>query len=157
MNVWAAQKLALSLLAEHKLIEAGWSFYFDRSVRRFGSCQFGRKAITLSRTLTELNDEAEVRDTVLHEIAHALAGPRVGHSYRWRILARSIGARPERCYTSARVNTPEAPHLLRCKGCGATLKRFKRSKAYLDAAAGTGKYWHKQCGREAGTLEVVSV
>jgi hypothetical protein len=51
----------------------------DSAVRRFGTCRYSRKLITLSRQLIELNDQARVLDTILHEIAHALAGPKTGH------------------------------------------------------------------------------
>ena len=38
--------------------------------------------------------EAEIRDTILHEIAHALAGPEARHGARWKAIARRIDATP---------------------------------------------------------------
>lgn len=35
----------------------------------------------------------EVHETILHEIAHALAGPGAGHGPKWREMARRVGAR----------------------------------------------------------------
>jgi len=68
----AARILAVTLMQQHGLV--GWTFKFDHARRRFGCCNFTRRTISLSRPLTFLNDDAEVRDTILHEIAHALAG-----------------------------------------------------------------------------------
>ena len=39
-------------------------------------------------------NEEEIRDTVLHEIAHAIAGPEAGHGPLWKATARRIGATP---------------------------------------------------------------
>lgn len=65
-----AKILAELWIEHHNLV--GWSFEFDNAQKRFGCCNFNKKRITLSRILTTLNSEAEVEDTILHEIAHAL-------------------------------------------------------------------------------------
>jgi predicted SprT family Zn-dependent metalloprotease len=83
----------------------GWSFAFDNAKRRCGACYWGRRTITLSRHFVRLNNAAEVHDTILHEIAHALAGKAAGHGAYWRQVARQLGARPERC--AENVEMPE--------------------------------------------------
>lgn len=98
MNLGEAQALARALLDEHGLRD--WTVVLDRAKRRAGVCRPGRKEIGLSGPLTALHPEAEVRDTILHEIAHALVGPRHGHDTVWRATALRIGASGERC-TSA--------------------------------------------------------
>jgi predicted SprT family Zn-dependent metalloprotease len=90
-----AARMARALMAEHGLRD--WSLVFDRARRRAGICRFDRREIGLSAPLTALHTEAEVRDTVLHEIAHALAGARHGHDDVWRATARRIGCSGERC------------------------------------------------------------
>lgn len=85
-------------MAQHGL--AGWSFRFDHARRRFGSCRYRERVITLSRPLVLLNGVDEVRDTILHEIAHALT-PGDGHGGKWKSACRRIGARPVRCYTDS--------------------------------------------------------
>lgn len=47
--------------------------------------------------MTFLHDEAEVRDTILHEIAHALVGPEHQHDEVWRRTAVRIGSTGTRC------------------------------------------------------------
>lgn len=95
MDLTEARALARSLMAQHGL--TGWRFEFDRAKRRAGVCRHGQKVIGLSAPITRLHPEAEVRDTILHEIAHALAGPRAGHGPAWVATARRIGCSGERC------------------------------------------------------------
>lgn len=119
-----AQALTLleSKLVEHGLAARGWTGALDNAERRFGICRPGRKEISLSRTLVSLNSEEEVLDTILHEIAHALAGiehgDNCGHDERWQAICRRIGARPERCYDGEEVNAPDAPWVLAHKETG---------------------------------------
>lgn len=96
MDLVAAQRLATGLLAEHG--PRGWTFAWDRAKVRAGACHHGDRRITLSRHITLAHDEAEVRETVLHEIAHALVGPRHGHDAVWRDRALALGATGARCY-----------------------------------------------------------
>lgn len=103
MRIEEAEVMARRLMDEHGLTD--WTFGFDRAKTRAGQCRYGRKAISLSRPLTARHDEAEVRDTVLHEIAHALAGPRAGHGPRWRAKALAIGCSGSRC------SSPDAPRV----------------------------------------------
>jgi predicted SprT family Zn-dependent metalloprotease len=131
MNLYAARDLARSLMAEHGL--GGWIFRFDHARRRFGSCAPTKKRITLSRPLTLLNDEAEVRDTILHEIAHALA-PGDGHGRAWKAACARLGARPVRCYTDEMVVSPPrraAPYQVGCPRCGWWQDRHRLTRRKL--------------------------
>jgi predicted SprT family Zn-dependent metalloprotease len=125
MNLYEAAHLARSLMQQHALTE--WSFGFDHARRRFGKCDYTHRRITLSRPLTFLNPIDEVRDTLLHEIAHALA-PGDHHGPRWRAMCRQIGARPVRCYTDDRVVSPPAPYLFGCESCGWWVERRRRTQ-----------------------------
>lgn len=87
--------MARGLMDEHGL--ADWALEFDRAKRRAGICRYADRTIGLSRHLTLLHTRSQVRDTVLHEIAHALVGPRAGHGPRWQRQARALGASPHRC------------------------------------------------------------
>lgn len=101
MDLTEAAGMARGLMDEHGL--RGWSFGYDRAKVRAGACHFVDQRITLSRVITAAHDESQVRETVLHEVAHAMVGPRHGHDQLWRRTARSIGASGQRCYTGEPV------------------------------------------------------
>lgn len=90
--------LARALMDEHGLVD--WSFAWDRAVRRAGATKWRTRTISLSAPLMRLFPSHEARNTILHEIAHALAGQGEGHGDAWRAKATEIGARPQRCYDS---------------------------------------------------------
>jgi predicted SprT family Zn-dependent metalloprotease len=125
MDVDDAAALARRLMDEHGL--SAWQFRFDRARRRFGCCWRTRKLITLSKPLTELNGAAEVGDTILHEIAHAIAPG--GHGPAWRRICIQIGAKPRRCFNSAMVNLPVIKHSRRYVAvCRCPTQHFRRRK-----------------------------
>ena len=98
MELSGVRLLADRLLNEHELFEKGWSFSFDRAKRRAGSCKFSKKEITLAKAYAEQEDFKEIKNTILHEIAHALVGPKHGHNEIWRQKALEIGCDAERCH-----------------------------------------------------------
>jgi predicted SprT family Zn-dependent metalloprotease len=135
MNLYAARILAIALMKQHGL--ADWTFRFDHARRRFGSCRTRAKIITLSKPLAFLNDEAQVRETILHEIAHALT-PDDGHGELWKQKCREIGADPKRCYTDQQVVSPprrSAPYEIGCQRCGWWHDRHRRTRRKLICRA----------------------
>ena len=115
------RQLATTLLSEYGLDD--WTFKFDRAVRRLGCCYYGTKTISLSEPLARRNDISVIRNTILHEIAHALIGPRAGHGPKWRAMARSIGAKPQAC-SSESVTVP--PKLVaECPRCNTQYGRHR--------------------------------
>lgn len=122
-----------SLMDEHGL--GDWSFKFDRAVRRFGCCYHHRKLITISEPIAKLNlhQIERIRQTVLHEIAHALCDESDGHNDNWRRMARSIGHSGERTYSHADVVTPKRKtrayrtYRGECPNCERVLHRSRRT------------------------------
>jgi SprT protein len=125
MSLEQARKLAQYLMRLHKLAPQ-WSFRFDRSKVRFGKCNYIKKEISLSRYLVELNSEEEVRDTILHEIAHALAPRHAGHGPVWRSMALSIGCNARRCYGDEVVR-PTPKYKGTCPSCNRVIVRHRRA------------------------------
>lgn len=125
MDLTAAHRLAFSLMKEHGLFDAGWKFDWDRANRRFGVTIYSTRTIRLSAPLTELGDEAQVRNTILHEIAHVLAGHKAGHGPEWRARARAIGCDAQRAAPGREVTPPK--WFLTCKTCGVRDGRMRRS------------------------------
>ena len=126
MNVAVATKLAKHLMRQHKLAPE-WTFRFDHSKVRFGKCNYAKKEISLSRYLVELNSEAEVRETILHEIAHALAPRRAGHGSAWRSVALLIGCNGRRCY-GEEVVRPKPKYKGTCPACQRVVYRHRRNR-----------------------------
>lgn len=118
-------------MTEHGLIQQGWTFKFDSAKRRFGVCKYRPKVIGLSSHLTELNDIERVRNTILHEIAHALVGASHGHDNVWRRKAIEIGCDGERCCDVRAVVTPESRYIAICPTCNHTHKRHKMTSKLL--------------------------
>lgn len=136
MNLNQAVRDARALMAAHGL--NGWTLKLDRSVKRAGYCDYRHRVISLSRHLAELWPEHAVRDTVLHEIAHALAGPAAGHGREWARIALAIGCNGEAKYKTTE-DTPPVPfrYVGTCPGCGRKSGRHKMSKAIkLGASCG---------------------
>ena len=71
-----ALETATILMREHGL--HGWTVRLDNARRRAGQCDYRRREISLSRHYVRHAEDDHIRDTILHEIAHALVGPRHG-------------------------------------------------------------------------------
>jgi predicted SprT family Zn-dependent metalloprotease len=119
-----AEKLAKQLIQQYC---PGYVFQWDRSKRRFGACYRGKSTISLSLDLTIRNSEEQVRDTILHEIAHALT-PGHHHDYTWKMACIRIGAKPERCYNSTVI---KADHVYEAKCHCMVHKAFRRIRRNL--------------------------
>ena len=142
-----AQQLAIELMDQHGLLDKGWSFEFDTAKRRFGVCRYGSRRIGLSKPLTQANEEAQVRDTILHEIAHALVGVGHGHNSVWKAKCVEIGAKPERCYTEEDTNMIAGKYRAVCGGCGKTYDRHKRlpkGRRYACPCQNNIRDWNKK-------------
>lgn len=134
MGIGKAYDLARGLMNEHGLTD--WQFEFDNAKRRFGVTKFRSKTISMSRDLITLNEEARVTNTILHEIAHALCGPRVGHSYAWRRKAVEIGCDGNRLYDSNIVEKPKALYTATCPN-GHTSEAHRKPRRGRKVACGT--------------------
>jgi len=130
MDLDAARRLARELMDQHRLTPQ-WSFRFDGARRRAGACNFATQTISLSSVLVPLYDQQTVRDTLLHEIAHALAGPAHHHDHVWKWYARTLGA-PDNARLPGTLPAPSEPWVGTCPRCGAQ-RRLYRAPRRVDA------------------------
>ena len=138
MEISQAIKLGDELLEKYNL--EGWIIKSDNARVRFGQCRRWQKTISISKTLVELNSEEKVRETILHEIAHALITAR-GHGVEWKTMAMRVGIKPQRAYSEANTITPKATFIYVCQKCDYELGRFQKiSYARLQRIS------HSECG-----------
>lgn len=87
-NLQEANSLVRSLMDQHGL--HAWKIKWIKSMRRLGRCDYYNRTIEISVY------QSDLKDTVLHEIAHALT-PWAKHGPAWQAMCIKIGARPNRC------------------------------------------------------------
>lgn len=80
---------AEALITVH--LDSSWTFGFDNAKRRAGQCDYRRKRLSVSRYLAARHTDEENHQTLLHEVAHALAGADAAHGPRWKAAARDLG------------------------------------------------------------------
>lgn len=111
MNLVSAQSLCIKLMIQHGLTkEKCWKFEWMNSKDTAGLCcmivkqsRFRIKeylpggTIKLSKFITPIHSDDKVKDTILHEIAHALT-PGHNHDYVWQKKAIEIGCDGQRCF-----------------------------------------------------------
>jgi predicted SprT family Zn-dependent metalloprotease len=95
-RIESVQKRAMNLLKEHGLKR--WIFVFDHSTRRAGQCCFSTKTISIAFDLAANGSDTDIRDTLLHEIAHALIGKKHNHGAEWKAKVVEIGGSAERTH-----------------------------------------------------------
>lgn len=114
-----------------------WEFAWGRAKSQAGSCThrvYGKGLIRISLVLAHARGVKETMNTILHEIAHALAGPHAKHSYLWKQWAVKVGARPERCFSGDTIDETKISYkyTLTCPNCGETdgcSRKLKRQRA----------------------------
>lgn len=149
MSYVDAAALADRLLREHGLARRGWTFRFNNAKRSLGLCRYADRRIELSRHFVLGASRQAVRETLLHEIAHALAGSTAGHGPRWKAICLQIGARPERLASEAdAAHLPQGRWRADCPKCGHSYRRFR-------SPTRNATYWCRTCGPRNGRLRFV--
>lgn len=154
-----------NLAGEEKALEAWkklaeWTFSVNyRATGRLGQCQYGNKNIEVSVVLTKPEHRIKLRNTVIHEIAHAVNPMLYGrsdnhgpHGPNWRRLMIAFGERPERCSSDRDVGADlhqkrvaRAKQIWACENCEQEYPILKRRARPINAY---------KCGRCRGDLYV---
>ena len=143
------RELAESLMRQHGLV--GWKFEFDRAKVRLGCCHHRTRKITVARFHAQHDPLEQVRDTILHEIAHALCGCREGHGPAWKAKAVEVGARPERCASAIGLRSQARKWRGTCQRCGMVCLRHRRQELYCgECTARSGRHHWIKWARNRG-------
>ena len=118
------RQLAACEMEWNDLTRQSWTVKYDRARARAGQCKHRAKILSFSRNLIVRGSPADMRNTLLHEIAHALAGAKHGHDRTWRDIALQIGCDGKRCHN---IELAPAKWIFGCSdGCWHA-PRFKRT------------------------------
>lgn len=147
--------LATETLQTHGLAQQGWKFVIDRRpLIRVGECRYDEREVALSEWFVLSNPRHVVDDAMLHEVAHAMTHPSVGHGLAWRLACCVLGCR------SQAFNTPDTPgfvfppfkYAATCPSCELVYGRFSISQYSRRPAScpcgSTLKFTRTQPGRE---------
>ena len=129
--------LATKLMDAHGLV--GWRIKLDKARRRAGQCDYKNKIISLSRLYVRHADIDHIRDTILHEIAHALVGPRHGHDAVWRQKAREIGCTATRCHS---LSFARARWVMTCPNGCFSVERHRKKSGLVCASCKSAVEFH---------------
>jgi predicted SprT family Zn-dependent metalloprotease len=130
------QRLWEQRSADYGLAENGWRLKWSFNTTSFlGDCNYGKKTIRMSWVFMKdrRNSVKELEDTLLHEIAHAIAGSDAHHGPIWRDIAEIIGCSGITC-SSMLQKTKKPKYTLVCK-CRER-EYFNKCKRILDVARG---------------------
>jgi predicted SprT family Zn-dependent metalloprotease len=131
------RRWADALIALH-LDPAVWTFAFDSAKTRAGLCDYTHKRISVSRHLAGRFDDDEIHQVLLHEVAHALAGPRAGHGPRWKATAAELGYVGSRLHSGG-VAEELAPWIGTCPA-GHSHYRYRKPTRELSCAKCSRRY-----------------
>ena len=129
MDLLHVHKLARGLMDTHGLEQ--WGLVFDRARKRAGMTKYGDQVISLSQPLMSIYNEKQVRDVILHEIAHARVGSGHRHDEVWKKEARRLGATP-RASIKEGPSAP-APYVGRCPN-GHEVQRYRLPRGARSCA-----------------------
>jgi hypothetical protein len=123
----------LQLQQQHSELSQ-WRLTFDFARRRAGACFPNKKLISISRHHIELNEWSTIKDTLVHEVAHALAWERFrerGHGPQWRKQVAKLGGQAK---ATGHFNLPQAKWVvvwrdLEQKQLTKIAERFRRNSA----------------------------
>jgi len=126
MDLTELEAIASREMMKHGL--SGWTFGMANTKRRLGVCKYRTKRIEIAEYYAQNSPHEKVLDTLLHEIAHAIAGPAAHHGPAWKAVARRLGAKPRACDNSHDTVMKPGDWQATCPKCTKTYHRYKRPK-----------------------------
>lgn len=156
---WAEEADRLIAAGQRDGTLIGYSFRWNRRTHAAGLCNYAKRTIELSAVLTPHRKDSDILDTLLHEVAHAMAGPWAGHGPQWKAQARALGARPAACIADTAAMAPviaaSRRYVARCDRCGTDIggrmKAPDRNRTYRHKSCGSPVTWRINAPAEKRT------
>ena len=127
----------------HDLV--GWSFKFFKSNIRLGTCDYTNKQILINEEFINRDDD-EVKDTILHEIAHVLTFG-CNHNNQWKLKCVELGCKPS--LESNVITKTNFKYEVYCPTCDKVIgKRYNRRRNMMHANCGSRVTYRKIKGDE---------
>ena len=126
MDLKQLKEIALRELRKHGL--HGWTFGLAGTGRRLGACKYRLRRIEIAEYYARNSPPETVLDTLLHELAHALAGPAAKHGPAWKAVALRLGATPRACESSHQAVVKPGDWQASCPSCGKTFHLYRRPR-----------------------------
>ncbi len=113
----------------------------DNGSRRLGACWFvSNKATKISLAWKWMRDcpQDVLDDTMLHEIAHAIAGRKASHGPLWQRVCKIIGAQPNQYHQGKWRPERKYTHICtRCgETCGGSDRKWSKGVQYTHSGCG---------------------
>jgi hypothetical protein len=123
MDLKELEAIASREMTKHEL--HGWTFGLSHGKRQLGVCKYLQKRIEVAEYYALNTPQEAVLDTLMHEIAHAIAGPSAGHGPAWKAVAVRLGATPRACDNSDKTAMKPGDWQATCPACKKTVQRYK--------------------------------
>lgn len=117
-------------MVEHGLTPPTWRFELTRAVTYVARCVLrtdGTGTIRLSMVWAAAGDAAWTEQILLHEIAHGLAGPGLGHGPEFLTACARVGCVFTEPEAPPPPGTPALPYVATCS-CGATASSCRKPR-----------------------------
>lgn len=139
MDLFEAEVLAKELISQHN---PGVQFSWSRSKNAFGDYHWSGNIIRLSKVLTPLRPASEVRNTIMHELAHSLTPANTRHGRAWRIQMIKFGLKPESCTKTVADLTQIGSYWYGMCPSGHNVGQWSRKPSAVRSCAKCDKYYN---------------
>jgi hypothetical protein len=127
MDLKELEDIANREMMKHGLHD--WTFGLADTKRQLGVCKYRTKRIEIAEYYALNSSPQTVLDTLLHEIAHAIAGPAARHGPVWKAVAVRLGATPRACDNSPETVVTPGDWQATCPACKTTFHRYNRPRS----------------------------
>lgn len=123
-------QMFLELKKQYKELD-GYAIGFGNGINQLGLCKYKAKVIRISKNHIQYSEKEAVFDTLLHEVAHAIAGSKAGHGKKWKEVCIKIGAKPERLASESVYvyGKPKPKYKAVCPKCGEVHFKNRNTKS----------------------------